>query len=133
MPDCSERADSREPAVQALPHEAVVRQLRVCRDDPIDLGHLSGAELLVGVQAPAACQQPLAPQYLVDPGDTASKVVRSVEDRAIGVSDARARCQQPECFAVRARVITADCAAAVQELDGAAGPVRPLPKETAGE
>src|SRR5262245_52831245 len=74
-----------QPAVQVLPDEGVVVQVRVGTVDAVDLLRLAGAEPLVGVQAPGALQQPLPAQDLVDPGDAAGEAVRGVEDGRVGV------------------------------------------------
>ena len=51
-----------------LPDKRVVRQVRVADHHPIDGRHLSGAQLLERIQAPAPGKQSLAAKDLVYPG-----------------------------------------------------------------
>src|SRR5687767_423857 len=88
------RARSTQPAIQALLDERIVGQVRIPRQHAIDLGGLSRAQLLVRVQAPAAGEEPLTPQDLVDARNAAGKLMGGVEQRGVGVGQLGAEGEQ---------------------------------------
>lgn len=55
-----------QPAAQLLGHELIVAAVRVRGPHPLDLGELTGGQVLGRVEAPPAGEQALAAQYLVD-------------------------------------------------------------------
>ena len=59
---------------------------RICRH-AIDLLALAGRKLLLRIKTPAALEQSLAPQNLVNAWDASVKMVRGIEDGGIGVGD----------------------------------------------
>ena len=74
-----------EPFLEMLAHELVVVQVRVCAIDTVDLFRLAGAERLVPIETPRIRQQALAAQDLVQARDAATKTVRRIEKRGIGI------------------------------------------------
>src|SRR4051794_27454836 len=69
---------SGQPASEVVGHERVVGELRIAPVDAVDLRRLARAQILRGVEAPAALEQALAPQDLVAAGDDAVEGVRDV-------------------------------------------------------
>src|ERR1035438_1225776 len=76
---------SAQPIVDVRAHEFVVGQLRIERAHAVDLLGLAGRKLLLRIEAPAAGQQTLAAQNLVDAGNASAELVRGVEQRGVGI------------------------------------------------
>ena len=55
-------------------------------EDPVDLLHLTGTQLLIRIEAPPASQQPLPSQHLVDPWNAAVEIVGGIENRGVRIS-----------------------------------------------
>ena len=68
--------------------------MRIAGEHAIDLLRLSGAQLLVRIEAPASGEQPLAPQDFVNAGDAPGELVRRIEQRGVGVGQLGAERQQ---------------------------------------
>ena len=61
--------------------------MRIAGQRAVDGGHLSGAQLLARVDAPAAGEQSLAAQHLVNAGYATGELVRRIEQRRVGVGE----------------------------------------------
>src|SRR5689334_778420 len=97
--------------------------------DAVDLVLLAGAEALVRIEAPQAFHQALAAQDLVAAGDAAVKIVGDVEEGAVAVGDAGIEREQVRGHAV----LVPRRLAALELLDGARGPDRPMAEQAALE
>ena len=97
------RLVSTQPAGQILRDEIIVIEVRVAVIDAINLFHLSGRQFFARIETPAACQQTLPPQNLVQAGDAPGKIVRRVEQHGIRVGDFSRPRQRVESPAIRAR------------------------------
>jgi hypothetical protein len=66
-----------EPVIEVFADEGVVGKMGIRAGDAVDLFYLTWGEVFVGIEAPAAGEQALAPQDLVDPGDAPAKPWRA--------------------------------------------------------
>src|SRR6267378_2053657 len=96
--------------------------------DAIDLFSLSGAEGFVGIQAPDTFQEALPPQDLMQSRDAAGEIVRHVEKGRVGIGNFGAPLQQ---IFRSASSSGHNGVALLQEIDGAAGPYRPVAQKAA--
>src|SRR5258706_1599360 len=55
-----------KPFIEVLLHEVVVCQMRIGRTHAIDFSALARRQILLGIDAPAASEQALAPENLVN-------------------------------------------------------------------
>ena len=121
--------------MQMLLHELVVCQVRVAGEHAVDLLHLSRAQILVRIEAPAAREQPLPAQHFVNAGDASGEPMGGIEQRGIGVGQLGAERQQPQRLLAVSR--TQPCSghgvAAPQDLDRALRPDGPLAEQAAGK
>src|SRR5207249_11378606 len=85
-----------QPLIQMLTNERIVRQMRIPGPHAIDVLHLSHAQILVRIEAPAAGEQPLTAQDLVNAGNAAGKLVLRIEQCGVGVGQLRAEREQLE-------------------------------------
>ena len=77
-----------------LPDELVVGQMRIAGEHAIDVVHLSGAQLLVRIQAPAPREQTLPAKDLVNSRDAAGELVGRVEQGGVDVGQLGAEREQ---------------------------------------
>src|SRR5262245_363127 len=91
------------PPVEIFPHELIVVHLRIAVIDAINLFHLPGRKVFARVETPAARQQSLSPQNLVQAGDAAGEIVLRVEQRGVRVGDFGRPRQRVESHAAGAR------------------------------
>ena len=118
----------RQPGLPAFSHELIVVQVRIRAIHAIDLGHLSDAQRLIGVEAPGPFEQPLAPQYFVEAWDASGEPVRGVEKRRIRVGDVDAAFDQ---MLRDRRCIRRDAPTFLPQLDRSASPDSPVAEEPA--
>lgn len=69
-----------------LGDELIVAEVRIVSADAVNLFHLSGRQSFVRIETPAAREQPLSPQNLVQTRDAAREIVPRIEERRIRVS-----------------------------------------------
>src|SRR5262245_12928251 len=91
------------PSIEIFAHEIIVVQLRIAVIDAINLFHLPGRKIFTRVEAPAARQQSLSTQNLVQAGDATGEIVLRVEQRGVRISDFGRPRQRFESLAAGAR------------------------------
>ena len=77
------------------------------------------------IETTGACEQTLATQHLLNPGDAAGKAVSSVEERGVGVGHFHAPLEQASRHLPRAR----GSVALVEQRHRASRPDRPVTKQ----
>ena len=77
-----------------LGHERVVGQVGIGTAGAVEFVGLTGAERLLGVEAPDALQKALPSQHLVNAGNHSRIVVGRVENCRIAVGDFDAQLQE---------------------------------------
>ena len=110
--------------------EVVVSKVGIGAADAVELLALAGGEALSWVQAPDALQKALPPQYFVDAGYAAVKVVCAVENGGVGVGELDA---VGEPMAVVERAGCAIILNRTQHRDRLAGPDSPLAQKPADD
>src|SRR5690606_29954793 len=90
---------------------------------------LSRRKTFFRIEAPDTFEQPLATQDLVAAGDAAMEIIRNVEERAVAVGDAGIKGKKIGGN----RILAGFFAAAVEDLDRALGPDRPVAEKAALE
>src|SRR5262245_41673911 len=137
-PSASRRTKRREaptsskPPVQTLPHERVVREMRIRGQHAIDFLHLARTEIFVRMEAPTAGEQSLPSQDLVDSGDAARELVRRIEERGVRVGQLGAEREQTQRVTVPiTRPGARDGKPPLQQLDRLRRPPRPLAEKAA--
>src|SRR6266566_8712943 len=93
-PEAQRASTSSEPPVQVFSDELVVREMWIVGKRAIDLVHLPRTQILIRIETPAAGEQPLAPEDLVDPWDASRELMRGIEERRVGVGQFGAKRQQ---------------------------------------
>ena len=75
-----------KPFIQMFPYESVILKVRISLANSLDFFNLAGRQILVWIEAPAPCNQPLSSQNLMNPGNTSPKLVGSIKNGCIRVS-----------------------------------------------
>ena len=88
-----------------LPDEAVVGKMPIAGQHAIDGGHLSGAQLLVWIQAPASGKQTLPAKDLVNARDAAGELVDRVEQGGVDVGELGAEREQLQWLVRHRRLV----------------------------
>src|SRR5262245_39415714 len=91
------------PPVEIFSHEIIVVQAPIAVIDAINLFHLSGRKVFARVETPAARQQSLSAQNLMQAGDATGEIVLGVEQRGVRVGDFGRPRQRFESLAAGAR------------------------------
>ncbi len=119
-----------KPFIAMTRHELVISQMRISAAHAIDFFALSGAESFGGIEAPDAFEQPLPPQDVVNPGDAARVLVCRIEKGGVCVRDLVGAAKQ---FGRDGFSGAREAPAFRVELDGLAGPDRPVPEQAADD
>ena len=93
------------PPVEIFAHEIIVVKLRIAVIDSINLFHLAGRKLFARVETPAARQQSLSAQNLVQTGDATREIMLRVEQRGVRIRDFGRPRQRVESLATGARAL----------------------------
>src|SRR5262245_25234278 len=109
--------------------------MRIRGQHAIDLAHLPWTQILMRIEAPAAGEQSLAPQDLVDPGDAAHELVDGIEERRVKVGQFGAERQELQNLLawVTRGLATRNRQTPSKQFDRILRPDRPLPQEAAGK
>src|SRR4051812_19767202 len=74
-----------KPFIKMLPYKIIILQVRIEPANAINLFHLTGGKFFFGIETPAAFQQPLSAQDLVNPGNASVEVMRRIEERGVRI------------------------------------------------
>jgi hypothetical protein len=117
-----------QPLSQVRGDKLIIMQMRILNIEAVEFRQLPRRKVFARIKAPAAREQTLPPQNLVQPRDAAGEIMRRIKERRIRVGHFRRTRQQFKRLAIGPRGFDLG-----QQFDSAFRPHGPMSQQTARE